>query len=216
MATQVDAKLERVLKQVPVDYYQRQNWLQMLWHAGKIEAVSNLLPRNPETILDVGCNSGWFPHEISKARREAKITGVDLYGEAVEYGQKLYPGLSLKVADAHSLPFKDRAFDVVICTEVIEHLRDINQAIAEIKRVVKTRGTMIIEVDSGNWLFRLIFGVWEKFRGRVWHGVHVKDFSLPKLEASFKKLGLRVEQKQHFNLGMAVVYRLTVEADSSR
>ena len=48
------------------------------------------------------------------------------------------------VADAHKLPFKDHEFSLVLCTEVLEHLRDPRAAIAEMRRVLRPGGTLIL------------------------------------------------------------------------
>lgn len=48
------------------------------------------------------------------------------------------------VGDIHDLPFKDEEFDVVLCVEVLEHVLDPRKAIAEMKRVLKKGGTLIL------------------------------------------------------------------------
>jgi len=48
------------------------------------------------------------------------------------------------IADAHKLPFKDGEFPVVLCTEVLEHLRDPRIAITEMKRVLQPKGMLIL------------------------------------------------------------------------
>lgn len=48
------------------------------------------------------------------------------------------------VADAHHLPFKDSDFSIVLCTEVLEHMREPRLAIAEMRRVLKPKGTLIL------------------------------------------------------------------------
>ncbi len=48
------------------------------------------------------------------------------------------------VADAHNLPFKDGEFELVLCTEVLEHVKDPRKVIGEIGRVLKTGGQVIL------------------------------------------------------------------------
>lgn len=48
------------------------------------------------------------------------------------------------IADVHDLPFKDEEFDVVLCIEVLEHVLDPKKAIAEMKRVLKKEGSLIL------------------------------------------------------------------------
>jgi SAM-dependent methyltransferase len=48
------------------------------------------------------------------------------------------------VADAHALPFKDQEFEALLCTEVLEHLRDPRTAVSEMSRVLRSGGTLIL------------------------------------------------------------------------
>src|SRR3989344_3149249 len=98
---------EKILSQVPPDYYQRgikDNFFQRIWHKGKLEAVSDLIEGEPESILDVGCASGWFLFELSKKYPNAKCTGIDKYKKGIEYGQKKYKKIKLIFGDAHEIP----------------------------------------------------------------------------------------------------------------
>ena len=86
-------ELHAIWHQAPVDYYQKgikNNILQKLWHSGKLAAVTSLAKENPKKILDVGCASGWFLHQLSKKFSKAKCVGIDPYKEAILYGKKRY------------------------------------------------------------------------------------------------------------------------------
>ena len=78
--------------------------------------------------LDIGAQNGpyakWFPNRVAMDIRRG--TGVHL------------------LSDAHSLALKDDAFDVVLCTEVLEHLREPQRAIDEMYRVLKPGGTLLL------------------------------------------------------------------------
>jgi SAM-dependent methyltransferase len=78
--------------------------------------------------LDIGAQNGpyakWFPNRVAiDIRRGA---GVDL------------------LSDAHALALADASFDVVLCTEVLEHLREPQRAIDEMYRVLKPGGTLLL------------------------------------------------------------------------
>lgn len=203
-------KLEEIWKSVPPDYYQKgikKNLFQRLWHAGKLKAVLSQIESEPKTILDVGCASGWFLSQLQQVFPQTKCIGVDVYSEAVKYGQKIYHRLTLKTADIHKLPFTHHAFDLTICTEVLEHVVNPSQVLREIKRVTKPNGEIIIEMDSGNWLFRLIWSFWTELKGKVWTSAHIQTFDAKKLKRTIEKAGLKIEHEKFFNFGMAVVYK---------
>jgi predicted SAM-dependent methyltransferase len=87
--------------------------------------------RSEGKTLDVGCGSALygdlFPHRITLDIEQRKNVAVDVIG------------------DAHNLSlFPQESFDVVLCTEVLEHLHTPAQAIAEFHRVLKPGGTLLL------------------------------------------------------------------------
>jgi SAM-dependent methyltransferase len=108
--------------------------------------LRNLLKSKNGNILVVGCGS-W--QEMSIINDKSKATGIDISRVAIEKVKKQFPQFSLRVADATNLPFKDKEFDCVICSEVIEHIENRGKALSEINRVLKKNGTFI--VTTPNW-----------------------------------------------------------------
>lgn len=88
----------------------------------------------PKSLLDIGCAYGYVPIYLRKIGVEAY--GIDISDFAIAQGNKNY----LVVGDATDLhPFKDRQFEVVIASELMEHIPEvkIDKAIEEAKRVSK-------------------------------------------------------------------------------
>ncbi len=198
-----------IIEQVPLDYYQkgvRNNALQRAWHTRKLDVVISSVRKYPKTVLDVGCASGWFLSRVHKQFPKSKCVGVDIYKDAILYGKKKYPRINFRVSDAHTLPFKANSFDLVICTEVLEHVEDPLLVLKEIKRVLKIDGQVIIELDSGSVLFSVVWFLWGLSQGRVWNHSHLHSFNVQKLERMLKKCGFTIESKKRFNLGMAMVF----------
>lgn len=201
-----------IIEQVPPDYYQkgiRNNFLQNKWHTRKLSAVLSEVKNSPNSILDVGCASGWFLSELQKEFPSAKCYGVDIYPDAIAYGKKKYKKIKFEIADAHKLPFKNGMFDLVVCTEVLEHVDDPRHVITEIKRVLKKNGRAIIELDSGSILFSTVWFLWKLSKGGVWNHSHLHSFNVQKLHKLLKDAGFTIENKKRFNLGMAMVFSVT-------
>ena len=156
-------KLKEIWAQVPSDYYDlgiQNNLLQKMWHSRKLAQVLKQLPKKPKPnlkILDVGCSSAVLTTEIAKSLPKSKVTGLDSYKSAIDLAKKKYPHISFVVADAHKIPFKDNIFDILICTETLEHVVDPKGVLLEIKRVLKKDGAAIISMDSGSLPFRIIW-----------------------------------------------------------
>lgn len=101
-------------------------------------------------ILDIGCEAGYIT--IRLAAKGAIVTGIDLIKEPIvslkntlkNQPEKIKQRIKLKVADATKLPFKAKTFDIILATEVIEHITKLNDFIAGVYRVLKPNGVLLI------------------------------------------------------------------------
>jgi len=93
--------------------------------------------RKPESILDVGCGEGFTLLRLKREHIGDRLEGIEYLEEAIELGKKLDPTMVIKKGDIYKLPYKDNTFDLVLCTEVLEHLERPYDAVAELKRVSK-------------------------------------------------------------------------------
>jgi len=204
----MDNKIYKILNKVPVDYYDRCNFLQNLWHERKISSFKEIVGTHKyKHILEIGCAGGTFTEKISQVS-DGKITAIDAYAKAIKYARKKYPKINFLVADAHFLPFKSSSYDLVVNYETLEHLIDPAQALKEIHRVLKRRGRAIIAMDSGNILFRIIWFFWENTRGKVWQGAHLHPFHHSELERIIRSAGFRILKKKFTHFGMEVTFIL--------
>lgn len=93
------------------------------------------------SVVDVGCGTGFLLQEIRAGRPElTAATGVDF---AIPDADAL-DGIDYVAARIEDLPFDDQAFDTVVCTHVIEHVLDMRQAIAELRRITRKRLIIVV------------------------------------------------------------------------
>lgn len=90
---------------------------------------------NSQTVLDVGCGEGFALNKFYKDGVGSKLEGIDLSSEAVALGMKTFPHLNLKTGNINKLPYENDSFELLICTEVLEHLDHPETALNEIHRV---------------------------------------------------------------------------------
>lgn len=202
-------ELKKIWSAVPPDYYQtgiQKNMLQRIWHTNKLRTVLSLIPHEPKTILDVGSASGWFLSEVAKRYPQARSTGIDVYDKAIAYAKKTYPHITFLEADGHTIPLKDNSQDLVLCCEMLEHVVNPHQVLSEIRRVLSPNGYAIIEMDSGNWMFRLVWHWWTHMRHGVWEDAHIQEYTAKKLKTHILESNLRILKERYFNLGMAVAF----------
>lgn len=91
----------------------------------------------PESILDAGCGEGFTMDKLSKSKVGEKLEGIEYSKEAILFGKKLFPDLKFIQGSVYELPYKNSSFDIVICTEVLEHLEQPTKALKEMLRVSK-------------------------------------------------------------------------------
>jgi len=105
------------------------------------------------TILDVGCGTGL----ISRHLHSNRTIALDINQWAVEKAKLHSPSrVQCIVGDAEYLPLASNTFDMVICTDVLEHLLYPARALKEIFRVMKSEAVLFGEVPSKHliWKFR--------------------------------------------------------------
>ncbi len=90
-------------------------------------------------VIDLGAGSSIGLRRIAKLRPDLKWSAADQSGSAIAHmSASGFPWVSLDLLDLNKpLPFADRLFDVVMCTEVIEHLEDPAAAIREFRRIAR-------------------------------------------------------------------------------
>lgn len=116
-----------------------------------IGLIKTLKPEGSFSILDVGCGEGFVADLLTEAFPETQITGVDYSGEALSIAKK--KGLIHYVrADIYNLPVENDGFDIVLCSEVLEHLVNPADALIELNRA--STNWVICTVPNEPW-FRL-------------------------------------------------------------
>ncbi len=107
-----------------------------------------------DTILDLGCGEG--RHAIGALFHEPDVyvVAVDLNQNDLVTAQRRHSDFNkdasqrclYSLANGYTLPFRDHTFDHIICSEVLEHVKDYRAILAEINRVLKPGGTLNISV----------------------------------------------------------------------
>jgi 2-polyprenyl-3-methyl-5-hydroxy-6-metoxy-1,4-benzoquinol methylase len=125
-------------------------------------------------ILDVGCGSG--ENSAALAAKGHRLHGVDLSQAAIEkYRRRGFDGC---VCDIESgLDFPNASFDAVFCSEVIEHMTSPEILAAEMSRVLKPGGLLVLSTpNSAFWLYRVL-GLLGYTVSELQHPKHFQFFS---------------------------------------
>lgn len=128
-----------------------------------------------ESILEVGAGEGFVMDLLHRRMPLVKLRGLDVQPEFVAEGKRLFPQLDLQIGDIYHLPEADKSWDLVIASEVLEHLEDPDRALEELKRVSKKY--VLLSVPSEPWFRGLNFA-----RGKHWkrlgnHPEHINTWT---------------------------------------
>jgi SAM-dependent methyltransferase len=126
-------------------------------------------PHAGETLLDVGCGTGWFSRHFASAGLD--VTGVDVDCGALSFARdRPGPAVRYLPGDARRLPFPDRSFDVVVSVTALCFVDDWRAALAEIARVARRRFAVgLLNRRSLLWRDKGRDGGTGAYRGARWH-----------------------------------------------
>lgn len=110
------------------------------WMHGQLRGIAG-----GATILEVGCGDGSFTRSL--AEYSSRVTAVDISASQIERNARAHPEIRFVQHDvAQPLPFGNEAFDVIWCSEVLEHLFDPGFALREMQRVLAGGGRLLVTV----------------------------------------------------------------------
>jgi len=159
--------------------------------------------RSGEQILDVGCGPGFYCAELlEEVGPRGRVVGLDMSPEMLVLAQRrcaAYENVEFGQAEATGLPVDDAAFDGAVCVQVLEYVRDIPAALAELHRVVRPGGRVVVwDVDwaTVSWhsehpdRMARVLRAWDE---------HLVHRSLPRtLASAMRAVGFeRVEMEAH-------------------
>ncbi len=109
-----------------------QRWLIERFYAATIDMMTKT---NGNSLLDAGCGEGLSIQKISRKDQEFRVFGMDLSFPAVQLAKKLHNQSMFLQGSVLDIPFKDDSFHVVVCLEVLEHLKNPEHGLKELLRV---------------------------------------------------------------------------------
>ncbi len=147
-----------------------------------VENIAHVLPRSFSNLIDVGCGEGYLLYALQKKWKDAQYFGFDLTQGRITATQKNVPSALLLRGDVLHLPFPDNAFDIVVCSELLEHMEAYQHVVDELLRI--TRKRLVITVPNELPLVKIMC---PKCKTKHYYDGHVNYFTAEKLRMIFDK-----------------------------
>jgi 2-polyprenyl-3-methyl-5-hydroxy-6-metoxy-1,4-benzoquinol methylase len=146
-----------------------------------------------QRVLDVGCSSGYLARPLSE--RGNTIVGLELDPEAAREAEAWCERVLVGDVETMPLPLEAASFDVVLCGDVLEHLRDPRAALARLRPFLRPGGRLVASTPNvANWAVRLslLAGRWRYTERGILDRTHVHLFTRTTLVEAVEAAGYRV------------------------
>ncbi len=151
--------------------------------------VSELKELKPDTILDVGCGTGYITNIISN-ELNSTVIGCDIDSNRISFARMNFDQ-QVFIANVTQLPFKDSSFDVVVASEILEHIPFREHALIEIKRVAKK--SVVITVPNEPYFMIANFLRGKNIRSYGNPSEHINHYSKKSLKRLLDDYFLKVK-----------------------
>jgi 2-polyprenyl-3-methyl-5-hydroxy-6-metoxy-1,4-benzoquinol methylase len=146
-------------------------------------------------VLDVGCSSGYLAAPL--AERGNTIVGIELDPDAARGAEAYCERVLVGDVETMGLPLEPATFDVVLCGDVVEHLRDPVAVLARLRPLLKREGRLVLSTPNvANWAIRLslLAGRWRYTDRGILDRTHTHLFTRSTLREALEQAGYRVER----------------------
>ena len=177
------------------------------WHS-----LKNILKheiKGSSTILDIGGYDGYISYRLKKIFPNLMITVVDTDEIGLELAKNR--GLNVICASALELPIKDKEFNVVLCFDLIEHIKEDVKLVKELSRVLKDNGKIILTTPMKDGVsFPMLNKKKNEIINKNWGHVR-KGYSLAQIRELFKLNHLIIDKEdKYFNYFSRLAYRFGI------
>jgi len=174
--------------------------------------------KDVKRVIDIGCGNGFFSYFLAKEFPQFEVIGIDSDADYIKYANKNFKADNLKFieSDIEGLEKLElEQFDLIIFSEVIEHLPNVNSILQILKKVCTNSGKIIVSTDNlystiihslkRYVIFRkpIKYEQWyhqEEYPDRDWPWAHhLYSFSLETLATSLKIAGFETERYAYAN-----------------
>ena len=145
-------------------------------------------------VLDVGCSSGYLARPL--VARGCVVVGIELDAAAADEARSVCEDVLVGDVETMAFPFDPGSFDVVLCGDLIEHLRDPESFLARVRPLLRADGRLVLTTPNvANWSMRLglLAGRWRYTERGILDRTHAHLFTRTTLVETLERAGYRVD-----------------------
>lgn len=158
----------------------------------------SMVPDGSATVLDLGCGSGNFGRKLIEVGKAKELYGVEIFDQAAEQAKKHYKIVHVGDIEEMQLPY-ERSFDLIVCGDVLEHLKNPQCVLKDAKRWLKDDGRIVCCLPNiRHWriAWKLIFGGdWRYEQHGIMDQTHLRFFTVRSFSRLLEESGYKIEKK---------------------
>lgn len=157
------------------------------------------LPRTAR-VLEVGCGDGSFTTDL--AAKFSSVTAIDISAGQIADNAARLPGITFRQHDvSEAFPFAEATFDVVWCSEVLEHLFDPRFALREMHRILRPGGRLLVTVPYHGRFKNVLIALFNWDEHFVPSTSHIRFYTKRSLSRIVSAAGLEAIQIKTCGMG---------------
>ena len=165
---------------------------------GTHSLIVNQIPNNAN-VLDIGCAQGYLDEYLTK-KLNCVVTGIELDAKAAQkakkFCKKIFIGDIEKILQESQLG--NEKFDIILLADVLEHLKEPERVLQEVKKYLKSEGSVIVSLPNIAYFqirCKILLGSFEYTDRGILDCTHLKFFTRHSMNKMFSRCGLDITKQ---------------------
>lgn len=158
----------------------------------------HLVPNGPNVVMDLGCAAGRVGKALQESNKAVELFGVELFAPAAAEAKGLYTQVHVGDIEEMNLPYRN-VFDVVLCGDILEHLREPAKVVSQIHQWLKPGGRIVCCVPNIRYwrvCKDLVFrGDWQYASEGIMDQTHLRFFTTKSLRKMLTDASFEIEHE---------------------
>jgi 2-polyprenyl-3-methyl-5-hydroxy-6-metoxy-1,4-benzoquinol methylase len=158
----------------------------------------HLVPDGPNRVLDLGCAAGRVGRALADSGKAAEVYGVEIFPAAAEEASKFYKRVHVGDIEEMNLEY-DNFFDVIVCGDVLEHLKNPEKVLARARQWLKDSGTLVCCLPNVRywkvWRDLIFRGDWAYTQDGIMDQTHLRFFTTRSFRRMLESQGFAVTRE---------------------